>query len=196
MAFPVYADMIRPLQRPRGRIFDAVLVVGFSLVIALCSQVAIPLPFTPVPVTLQTFAVLLAGCLLGSGRGALSVILYAAEGGIGLPFFSGGASGFAHLLGPTGGYLLGFALCAFVVGLIAESGLAAKGPGRLLTLVAGNALIYVPGVLWLGALTGMNRAVSLGFVPFIVGDALKIAAGWGLLSVASMAATRARSRAG
>jgi biotin transport system substrate-specific component len=194
MSSPVYADLLRPAHRRTALVFDAALVAGFSLVIALCSQVAIPLPFTPVPVTLQTFAVLLTGCILGSGRGALSVVLYVAEGSIGLPFFSGGTSGIAHLFGPTGGYLLGFALCALVVGLFAERGLAMKWPGRLLTLVMGNVVIYVPGLLWLGAFVGMNRAVTLGFIPFIAGDALKLAAGWGLLSAAAMSTARLRSR--
>ena len=194
MTSPAYADLIRPAHRGTALAFDAALVAGFSLGIALCSQVAIPLPFTPVPVTLQTFAVLLTGCLLGSRRGALSVVLYAAEGSVGLPFFSGGTSGIAHLLGPTGGYLVGFALCAFVVGMFAERGLGAKWPGRLFMLLVGNAVIYVPGLLWLGMFTGMNRAATLGFIPFITGDALKIAAGWGLLSAASMATARVRSR--
>ncbi len=145
MTTPVYADLARPANPRAALAFDAALVAGFSLVIALCSQVAIPLPFTPVPVTLQTFAVLLTGCLLGSSRGALSVVLYVAEGSVGLPFFSGGTAGVAHLLGPTGGYLLGFVLCAFVVGLLAEGGIAARWPGRLLALVAGDLVIYIPG---------------------------------------------------
>ncbi len=195
MSSSVYVDLIRPTRRSIAVLYDASLIAGFSLLIALCSQVAIPLPFTPVPVTLQTFAILLAGCLLGSGRGALSVVAYVAEGSIGLPFFSGGTSGIAHLLGPTGGYLLGFALCAFIVGLFAERGLCVKWPGRLLALVVGDLATYVPGVVWLGAFTGMSKAISLGLVPFIVGDALKIAAGWGLLSVVALAAAKLRGRA-
>ena len=194
MSSSVYADLIRPTRRGTAVLYDASLIAGFSLVIALCSQVAIPLPFTPVPVTLQTFAILLTGCLLGGGRGALSVVLYVAEGSGGLPFFSGGTGGIAHLLGPTGGYLLGFALCAYSVGLFAARGLTRTWPGRLLALAVGDIVIYIPGLIWLGAFTGMSKAFSLGFVPFIVGDALKIAAGCGLLSAVALMTARIRSR--
>ena len=99
MSSPVYVDLVRPANPRLARVFDASLVAGFSLLIALSAQVAIPLPFTPVPVTLQTFAVILTGCLLGSGRGALAALAYVAEGTAGLPFFSGGTGGLAHLVG-------------------------------------------------------------------------------------------------
>jgi biotin transport system substrate-specific component len=170
--------------RPDGRLawlYDAALVAGFSLVVALSAQVAIPLPFTPVPVTLQTLAVLLAGCLLGSGRGALAILAYIGEGAAGLPVFSGGRAGVAHLLGPTGGYLLGFLAAAYVAGLLAERGSLRSWRGTLLTLVLGNVVLYVPGVAWLGAYTGLQKAVSLGLLPFLAGDLLKTAAGAGLL---------------
>ena len=192
MASPLIADVIRPAGTRSSWIYDAALVAGFSLVIALCAQVAIPLPFTPVPVTLQTLAVLMAGCLLGSGRGALAVLAYLGEGFAGLPVFSGGTSGISHLLGPTGGYLLGFVAAAFVAGLFAERGAARSRLGTLMMLIVGNIVLYVPGVLWLGVYTGMDRAVSLGFLPFVVGDLLKTAAGWGLLSGLSLVTGKAR----
>ncbi len=182
MASPLIADVIRPLNAKTAWIYDAALVAGFSLVIALGAQVAIPLPFTPVPVTLQTLAVLLAGCLLGSGRGALAVVAYLGEGFAGLPVFSGGTAGISHLVGPTGGYLLGFVAAAFVVGVFAQRGAARSPLGTLVMLVIGNVVLYVPGVIWLGVYTGMDRAISLGFLPFVVGDLLKTAAGWGLLT--------------
>jgi biotin transport system substrate-specific component len=193
LASPLIADVIRPANTKTAWIYDAALVAGFSLVIALGAQAAIPLPFTPVPVTLQTLAVLMAGCLLGSGRGALAVIAYLGEGFAGLPVFSGGTSGISHLLGPTGGYLLGFVAAAFIVGLFAERGAARSWLGTLVMLIVGNLVLYVPGVIWLGAYTGMDRAVSLGFLPFVVGDLLKTAAGWGLLSGLALVTGKART---
>ena len=192
MASPLIGDLIRPANTKTAWIYDAALVAGFSLVIALGAQVAIPLPFTPVPVTLQTLAVLIAGCLLGSGRGALAVVAYLGEGFAGLPVFSGGTSGISHLLGPTGGYLLGFVAAAFVAGLFAERGAARSRLGTLVTLIVGNVVLYVPGVIWLGVYVGMDRAVSLGFLPFVVGDLLKTAAGWGLLSGMALVTGKAR----
>ncbi len=190
MASRVYADLARPADRRLALVFDASLVAGFSLLIALSAQVAIPLPFTPVPVTLQTFAVILTGCLLGSGRGALAALAYLAEGSAGLPFFSGGTSGLAHLLGPTGGYLVGCVAAAFLAGLLVERGFARAWAGRLVTLVLADLAVFVFGVAWLGAVTGLDRAVVLGFVPFAVGDALKIAVAWGVLEGASLFARR------
>ncbi len=188
----VYVDQIRPARPWLAALFDGALIAGFSLVVAIGAQVAIPLPFTPVPVTLQTLAVLLAGCLLGSLRGAGAVLLYCIEGLAGLPVFAGGTSGLSHLLGPTGGYLIGFVGAAYVAGFLAERGLVRHWLGALLCLVAGNLILYVPGVLWLGVFAGMGKAVALGFLPFVVGDALKTAAGWGALSAAAAFATRGR----
>jgi len=190
MAVRVYADLVRPADPRRARVFDAALVAGFSLLIALSAQVAIPLPFTPVPVTLQTFAVILTGCLLGSGRGALAALLYLAEGSAGLPFFSGGTAGLAHLFGPTGGYLVGCVAAALVAGLLSERRPGRSWLGRLLTLAAADIVVFVFGVTWLGAFTGMARAVVLGFVPFVVGDALKIAVAWGILEGVSLVGRR------
>jgi biotin transport system substrate-specific component len=95
-------------------------------------------------------------------------------------------------LGPTGGYLLGFVAAAFIVGVCAEHGAGRAWQGSLVMLIVGNIVLYVPGVAWLGAYTGMDRAVSLGFTPFVVGDLLKIAAGWGMLS--GMALVTGKSR--
>jgi len=186
MAVRVYADLVRPADPRLARVFDAALVAGFSLLIALSAQVAIPLPFTPVPVTLQTFAVILTGCLLGSGRGALAALLYLGEGSAGLPFFSGGTAGLAHLFGPTGGYLVGCVAAALVAGLLSERRPGNSWMGRLLTLAAADLAVFAFGVTWLGAFTGMARAVVLGFVPFVVGDALKIAVAWGILEGVSL----------
>lgn len=194
MASPVYADLIRPARPGLARVFDGALVAGFSLVIALTAQIAIPLPFTPVPVTLQTLAVLLAGCLLGSGRGALAVVAYIAEGSAGLPVFSGGTGGIIHVLGPTGGYLVGFLAAAYLVGLLAETGLAVNWLGSLVTLLVGSLVLYIPGLIWLGFYVGYNHVLAMGFLPFIIGDGLKIVAGWGLLTGTALVTAKARAR--
>ena len=186
MSSTVYADLMRPASPWLARLFDAMLVAGFSLVIALSAQAAIPLPFTPVPVTLQTFAVMLTGCLLGSVRGGLAALAYVVEGSAGLPFFSGGTAGIAHLLGPTGGYLVGCVAAAFVAGLLVEGGFARRGLGLLLTLAAADLSVFLPGVIWLAAFTGANSAIALGFTPFVIGDLLKIVVAWGVLRAAAM----------
>ncbi len=192
MVSPVLADRIRPVDARIAWGYDVLLVAGFSLLIALGAQVAIPLPFTPVPVTLQTLVVLVAGALLGSARAGAAVLAYLGEGFAGLPVFSGGSAGVAHLLGPTGGYLVGFLAAAYVVGLLVERGASRAWPATLAAMVAGNIILYVPGVLWLGVFTGMGKAVALGFVPFAIGDALKTIVECGIVSGVSIVLQRPR----
>jgi biotin transport system substrate-specific component len=175
MTHPVYADTIRPTTKVSRRVYDAALIVGFSLLMALSAQIAIPLPFTPVPVTFQTMVVLATGALLGSRRGPASVLLYIAEGCAGLPVFSLGRAGFAHLIGPTGGYLVGFLAAAFLAGFFAERGWDRKGLIAFGGLLIADAAVYVPGVLWLGAFTGFSRVLILGVLPFIAADVVKTA---------------------
>ncbi len=165
--------------RTLGR--DAALVVAGSLLIALAAQVAIPLPFTPVPVTGQTLAVLLIGALLGSRRGAMSVGLYLAEGALGLPVFAGGASGPARFLGPTGGYLLGFVAAAGVVGYLCERGWDRRVSTAALAMLIGNGVIYLFGLPWLAGFVGIEKVLMAGLWPFIPGDLLKVALAAGLL---------------
>ncbi|HUI70154.1 MAG TPA: biotin transporter BioY [Spirochaetia bacterium] len=186
MSTPVLAMAVRPTNRIPARIYDACLIAGFSLVIAVSAQVSIPLPFTPVPVTLQTFAVVLTGALLGSRRGAAAVLLYLAEGFAGLPVFSLGSAGFVHLLGPTGGYLIGFAFAAWITGFLIERRLATTLLGALMVLILGHLVPYIPGVAWLSVSLGPSRAFALGFLPFLVGDALKIVASVGVLTGANI----------
>ena len=145
MTHAVYADIIRPAARIPRAVYTSVLVAGFSLLVALSAQVAIPLPFTPVPVTLQTLMVLATGALLGSRRGAAAILLYIAEGAAGLPVFAMGRSGPAHLAGPLGGYLLGFVAAAFLAGLICERGWDSNGLLAFAGLVLADLAIYVPG---------------------------------------------------
>jgi biotin transport system substrate-specific component len=155
---------------------DLAWIAGFSLLTAVLAQVKIPLPFTPVPLTGQTFAVLLAGAILGSRRGFLSQALYLVEGTAGLPVFTGGAAGLASLVGPTGGYLWSFPLAAALVGWLVERG-ASRSAGRLaLALALSAALILTLGTLGLHQFMGAtwSQAWLAGFYPFIPGDVLKI----------------------
>ena len=180
----------RALPRLDSRVRDALLVVTGSLFVAVLAQVKIPLPFTPVPLTGQTFAVLLVGAALGSRRGVASLLLYLVEGMAGLPFFAGGASGLAYAAGPTGGYLLGFVCAAFLVGLMAEHGMDRRLRTALLAFLAGEAVIYLFGVPWLSLYIGMQKALAAGLLPFLVGDAIKLVAAALALPAAWMLADR------
>jgi biotin transport system substrate-specific component len=153
------------------------LIVLGSLFLAALAQIEIVLPFTPVPITGQTFGVLLIGATLGSKRGAASVILYITEGALGLPFFAGGASGFGILTGATAGYLVGFVVAAYVVGLLAERGLERSVRTSIIPFLVGTIIIYAFGVAWLSIVLGsISKAVALGVLPFLFGDALKLLA--------------------
>lgn len=170
-----YADVIRPSTGRYARLYDIASIFCGSLFVALAAQVAIPLPFSPVPITGQTLAVLLIGALLGSRRGASCVLAYLAEGSLGLPVFAGGAAGLARLFGPTGGYLLGFVVAAYVTGLLAERGWDRRAGTALLAMLLGNGVIYAFGLPWLAVFVGMGRALPLGLYPFVAGDLVKLA---------------------
>lgn len=148
------------------------LAVGFSLVTALAAQVVIPIG--PVPITGQTFAVLLTGALLGSRLGAMAMIMYLVEGASGLPFFYGGHGGITHLLGPTGGYLVAFPAAAFVTGSFAEHGWDKRFPTAVVAMAIGSAIIIVAGWAWLSQFMGPATAFQAGVKHFIVGDIIKI----------------------
>ncbi|PLS80512.1 MAG: biotin transporter BioY [Chloroflexi bacterium] len=186
---PTLADALFTRRSATNWRTDALLVVGFSLFVALTARISIELSFTPVPITGQTLGVLLTGALLGSRRGALALLVYLAEGAAGLPVFAGGAAGFARLLGPTGGYLLAYPLAAGLVGLLAERGWDRSIWRAGMTMLLGNLLIYLIAVPWLSWFVGsLTLALAKGMLPFIVGDALKIAlaavalpGGWALL---------------
>jgi biotin transport system substrate-specific component len=164
------------------------LVIGFSLLTALSAQIVIPIG--PVPITGQTFAVLLAGALLGSRLGAMAMIAYLIEGASGLPFFVGGTAGFAHLMGQTGGYLIAFPAAAFITGAFAEQGWDRKYLTAVAAMAAGSVVIIVFGCLWFSFLTRTSPLVAFQFtvLKFIPGDIIKIAlaaavlpTGWKLL---------------
>jgi biotin transport system substrate-specific component len=181
--------LVGALAAPLDRVRSVVLVVAFSLFVALAAQVAVPLPFTPVPVTAQTFAVLLTGALLGSRLGALALLAYLAEGAAGLPFFHGGAGGPAPLFGPTAGYLFAFPAAAFVTGYMAERGWDRRYLPAAAAMALGSLVILAGGWAWLAIfLRSGAEAFRLGVAPFLLGDLFKIAlaaaalpAGWALL---------------
>ena len=161
---------------------DALLVLGFSLVTALSAQLAVPLPFSPVPVTGQTFGVLLTGALLGPRLGFLSLLLYLAEGACGLPFFAGGGFGLARLFVPTGGYLLAFPLAAALVGWLATRGWDRRPLSMLAAMLLGSGMIYSLGAAQLSHFVGVPRAFTIaGILPFLPGDAVKALLVAGLL---------------
>ena len=168
---------------PGGAVRDTVLVVGGAALTALAAQVSIPLPFTPVPLTLQTFAVLLVGASLGTVRGVLSMLLYLVAGVLGAPVFSNHSSGWG---GASFGYVIGFVVAAGVVGYLAERG-ATRGIARTAgVMVIGNLVIYAIGVPWLMVVANLSfpRALALGVLPFLIGDAIKVAIAAGLFPAA------------
>ncbi|MCA2010935.1 biotin transporter BioY [Pararhodobacter sp. CCB-MM2] len=159
----------------RSLLVKALAVLGGSAVIALGAQVSVPM--LPVPMSLQTLAVLMVGLTAGSRLGAAAVIAYLVEGAMGLPVFAGGAAGLPILMGPTGGFLFGFVAMAFVAGFLAERGMARGVIGTAIAGLIASVALYVPGVLWLDMATGLdlNGAIAAGMTPFLLGDAVKIA---------------------
>jgi biotin transporter BioY len=184
-----YAGLLRPSKKAYAGLYDVALIIGGSLFIAVSSRLKIFLPFSPVPITGQTFAVLMIGALSGAWRGSLSVLLYIIMGMTGLSVFALGG-GFLVLLGPTGGYLVGFIAAAYITGLLAERGWDRRFETTILAMAFGNMAIYAFGLLWLCCLMGVSRTVLvMGLYPFIIGDLLKIAlaavllpSGWKLLN--------------
>ena len=174
---------------------DVVLMFGFAWFVALFAQMAIRLPWTPVPITGQTFAVLVTGGALGANRGAGSLVMYMLMGMIGIPVFAPGSEALAmdgtwgaHFLFPwvgsaslpwaiaSGGYIVGFILAAWVTGYFAERSWDRKSLG-LLAMLAGNVILYVPGLLWLNidvADGDWAKTLEWGLYPFVVGDLMKL----------------------
>jgi biotin transporter BioY len=164
------------------------LAVVFSLLTALAAQIVIPIG--PVPITGQTFAVLLTGALLGSRLGALAMIAYLFEGAAGLPFFYGGHGGLGHILGPTGGYLVAFPAAAFITGAFAENGWDKRFFTAVAAMAVGSIVILLAGWAWFSVLMQATPIVAfkVSVAPHLVGDAIKILlaaavlpTGWALL---------------
>jgi biotin transport system substrate-specific component len=150
------------------------LVVLSSLLISLFAKVSIPLPFTPVPITLQCSLILLLSALLGSKKGVAMVLGFFAQAALGLPVLAGGVGGIERFVGPTGGYLFGYVVAAFLVGFLFEKMERPSPSKTFLALAAGNGVFFLFGVPYLGLFVGFGNAMTLGFVPFIVGDLLKL----------------------
>lgn len=153
---------------------QAALAVLGSALVAVSAQVQVPM--VPVPMTLQTLAVLAIGAAFGARLALATMLLYIAEAALGLPVLAGMGGGLARLMGPTGGYVLGFVLAAFVVGKLAERGFDRNSFAMFAVMALGAALIHVPGMLWLsGFVGGLSKAFAVGVVPFVLGDMVKAA---------------------
>ncbi|HUP46055.1 MAG TPA: biotin transporter BioY [Thermoanaerobaculia bacterium] len=169
----------------RGRVaFDALFVLGGSALIAIAAQIAIAVPFSPVPLTMQPLAVLLVGVVLGAKGGAAAATLYLLEGASGLPVFSQGRGGAMWLAGPTAGYLLSYPFAAFIAGWFSERGWGGNVVRAVSGMLAALAVIYLGGWSWLAVLTDASTAFATGVAPFIVADAVKIALGAAMLPYA------------
>ncbi len=162
----------------RGRAaLDVLLVVSASVVIALAAQIALPVPFTPVPLTMQPLAVLLVGITLGSTRGAAAAALYLLEGFSGLPVFAQGHGGPLWLAGPTAGYLFSYPFAAFVAGWFSQRGWGSTSVRAIAGMLVALAVIYLGGWSWLSAFVGGQAAWVAGVRPFILADIVKVAIG-------------------
>ena len=166
-------------DRIRGNAaLNMLLIAGASVFIAIAAQIAVPLPHSPVPLTMQPLAVLLVGVVLGSWRGAAAAALYLMEGLGGLPVFAQGHGGVFWLTaGPTAGYLLSYPFAAFVAGWVSERGWGSTIARSIAGMLAALAVIYVGGWSWLAALTGTKAAFAMGIAPFLIADIIKVALG-------------------
>ena len=182
-------------QRITGRSFamNAAVIVGASLLIALSAQFAVPVPFSPVPMTLQPLALILVGAALGSARGAAAATLYLLEGLSGLPVFSQGRSGLVMLMGPTAGYLFAYPAATWIAGFVAERGwnrsMFITGAG----MIASIGVLYLGGWSWLAGPLGLGakNAFLTGIAPFVVADLVKVAIATVVLPVIQTAIDRA-----
>jgi biotin transport system substrate-specific component len=156
-----------------GLIRNALLIAAASVLTALAARIAIPVPWSPVPLTGQTFAVLLSGAVLGARRAFLAQALYLAEGAIGLPVFAGGAAGFAIFAGPTGGYLLAFPFAAGLTGALAERGWDRRFITMLAAMLLGSTVIFALGLMQLARFVPQAQLLASGLLPFVPGDLVK-----------------------
>ena len=158
-------------------------MITFNALLIASAYIQMPLPFSPVPITAQTMAVLACGLFLGPVTGALTVLAYLLEGALGLPVFAGGTAGLAKIFGPTGGYLAGFVLAAFMVGYLSERIKAMSYFRLLLTLAAGSTMIFVTGLVGLAVFAPEGNLLEIGLYPFLPGAMVKIVVVASALSV-------------
>lgn len=173
--YPTIAATVWPTSSKILR--GVILAITGSILLTISAKISVP--FYPVPMTMQTLVVLALGMALGSRLGVATVLLYMAEGAIGLPVFSGTPEkglGLAYMMGTTGGYLLGFVVAVWATGFLAERGWGRGFVSTALAMVIGNAIIYTFGLLWLGSLLGWDKPIiEWGMTPFLLGDITKIA---------------------
>jgi len=157
---------------------NIILVLGGNILLVLSAKSQVP--FWPVPMTMQTLVVVLLGVFLGAKLGALTVGLYLAEGVLGMPVFANSPErgiGVSYLMGPTGGYLVGFLLAAGVTGFLTARGLTRSVLGSVIALTAGHGIIFALGLAWLATLIGWEAAIASGFLPFVAGTVVKVLLG-------------------
>ena len=174
------ADYLVPIrlgERTGVRVRNIGLIVIGAVLIYLTARIAFPVPGSPIPVTGQTFGVLLAGGALGFRRGIAAVGLYVLIGLVGLPFFAEGKGGISVIVGASGGYLIGFVIAGAIVGRLAELGWDRRILGAVMAMLIGNVVIYLVGVPWLMVVAKMDLAAGIanGVTPFLVGDTVKLA---------------------
>ena len=179
-ALTIPSVVIERLVRGRAAA-NMLLVVGASALIAISAQVAIPLPFTPVPLTLQPLAVILIGVVLGSTRGAAAAVLYLLEGASGLPVGAQGHGGMPWILGPTAGFLFSYPFAAWVAGFVSERGWGSSIVRAVTGMLLALGVIYLGGWSWLAIQLGPSVAFTGGVVPFVLADIVKVAIGAALL---------------
>lgn len=151
----------------------AVALTG-SLLLALLARLSFPVPFSPIPITGQTFGILILGALLGRQLGTITVITYIFEGTVGLPVFAGGSTGLLYILGPTGGYIIGFIPAVFLVGYLSEKGWNKGFISTITSMTLGTIIIFTFGVSWLSISTGFLNSITIGLIPYLPGAFVKI----------------------
>ena len=187
-----HTTLVNSLWDQKSLLRNILLAIAGSLLLVVSAKIKIP--FYPVPLSMQTFVVLMIGMVYGWKLGGATILLYLAEGALGLPVFSGTPErgiGIAYMMGPTGGYLVGFLFAAVLVGWLAERGWGQHAASTFGAMVLGNLLIYSLGLFWLGTVIGWDKPVlAYGLTPFILGDLLKIVAATLLLPLAWNKLTR------
>jgi biotin transporter BioY len=187
-----YTDILLPERPISRRSVNIAVIIGVSWLLALSAQYSIQIPLSPVPITGQTLVVLLSSIILGKNRAAGAVGIYLLQGAAGLPFFAGGKSGIGVLLGPTGGYLIGFLAAAYLVGMLSELRLNRSLWQAATAMIVGNIIIYIFGLVWLVRFVGEFQVLQIGLYPFLIGDALKLCVGLTLIGGSSFLTPRKR----
>ena len=161
--------------KPNSLLAEIQILLTFNMLLVACSYISINLPFSPIPITGQTFGILLVAMVLGRVRGTAVVLAYLLEGAAGMPVFAGGTAGIAKFFGPTGGYLLGFLVSAYLVGYLADKGWDKSYGKTLIAMIAGTAIIFICGLAQLSFFVPMETLLIMGLTPFIAGAIIKIA---------------------